>query len=596
MTFALNTRTLSVVRGAPWRRGRVRVLGSAGVVALTALLSLVPAVAAQAAVPLYQVGQQVQMPGAGFGGDVEVDPARGLVYVPSRGSDAVYVYDEATLTLQDTIAVPDDPYGLAIGPTGLVYVTQQNTVNSTQGFVSVIDPATNTIVATVDAGLSPVGVTVSHDGARLFVGNNAGDYVSVFSLADPAAPTPLPNIAVPTGADQITESADGSTLFVATTDAVAVVDARTGAPVALWPGLPYPHEVMLSADGVSAFVSLQQGTDVPIFSVATDTQSGAIPGANTYFQSTDTVLGAGFVTRPWADGGSLIVIDSTTGAVLQTLTGTSAGMHVATDSTTHATFVVSGNSNTLTKVTPVGLTVDTNPTDQSVADGDSMTVTASATGSPPITTQWQTSTDVGATWTDIAGATGTTYSRPVVFADSGTLFRAVFTDPIGLTATSTAATLTVLPDSAVIVTHPEDQTVAIGDTATFTAVPRGTEPITVQWQSSRDHGASWADVTDATDATFTTPPTVQEDSGTLYRAVFTGPGTNHTATTDAAALTVTGTAPSPSPSPSPPSPSPETGDLAHTGADIPIAIAALGALAAAAGTGLILLRRRRTRG
>ena len=59
--------------------------------------------------------------------------------------------------------------------------------------------------------------------------------------------------------------------------------------------------------------------------------------------------------------------------------------------------------------------------------------------------QWQRSSDAGATWVDVAGATAATLAlSSTALIDSGTQFRAILTNGIGST-TSKAATLTVRP-------------------------------------------------------------------------------------------------------------------------------------------------------
>jgi hypothetical protein len=59
--------------------------------------------------------------------------------------------------------------------------------------------------------------------------------------------------------------------------------------------------------------------------------------------------------------------------------------------------------------------------------------------------QWQQSTDGGSTWSDISGATSTTYTTTNVLAsDNGDRFRAVFTNVAG-SATTNPATLSVTP-------------------------------------------------------------------------------------------------------------------------------------------------------
>ncbi len=184
--------------------------------------------------------------------------------------------------------------------------------------------------------------------------------------------------------------------------------------------------------------------------------------------------------------------------------------------------------------------VITQPTDQTVTVGGSATFTAAASGSPTPTVQWQASTDAGANWTDITGATTTSLTvSDLQASDNGTQYRAVFTNSVA-SATTNPATLTVNepppPVAPTITTQPTDQTVTVGDSATFTAAASGTPTPTVQWQASTDAGANWTDITGATTASLTVSDLQASDDGTQYRAVFTN--TAGAATTDAATLTV----------------------------------------------------------
>ena len=88
--------------------------------------------------------------------------------------------------------------------------------------------------------------------------------------------------------------------------------------------------------------------------------------------------------------------------------------------------------------------VTTQPEAETVKEGTAASFTATASGTPAPTVQWQVSTDGGSTWTTIAGATGTTYVTPATTAaDSGNQYRAVFTNGAGSTTTN-AASLTVV--------------------------------------------------------------------------------------------------------------------------------------------------------
>lgn len=75
--------------------------------------------------------------------------------------------------------------------------------------------------------------------------------------------------------------------------------------------------------------------------------------------------------------------------------------------------------------------------------------TASATGAPAPTVQWQISRDGGSSWSNIAGATDTTYECAMTAAEIGKQFRAVFTNASGSAAT-TAATIAFAVSSGVV--------------------------------------------------------------------------------------------------------------------------------------------------
>lgn len=107
--------------------------------------------------------------------------------------------------------------------------------------------------------------------------------------------------------------------------------------------------------------------------------------------------------------------------------------------------------------------VTAHPSDQLVAPGASVSFTAAASGTAPISVQWQVSTDGGATWSNVAGATSTTLTLPsVALTDNGKRFRAQFTNLLGK-ANSNSALLTVLPAEAKIL----DPLLCIGEGTTL---------------------------------------------------------------------------------------------------------------------------------
>lgn len=85
--------------------------------------------------------------------------------------------------------------------------------------------------------------------------------------------------------------------------------------------------------------------------------------------------------------------------------------------------------------------------------------------------------------------------------------------------------------------QPENQTVAVGDIATFMAGADGTPMPTVQWQV--DDGSGWMDIGGAVEESYMTPDATAAMNGWLYRAVFTNDCGS--VVSNAALLTVTQT-------------------------------------------------------
>ena len=93
---------------------------------------------------------------------------------------------------------------------------------------------------------------------------------------------------------------------------------------------------------------------------------------------------------------------------------------------------------------PAAPVVTSHPAGASRVAGQLVSLSATASGGPAPTVQWQVSSNGGATFSNIPTATGTLLSFQAAAADNGRRFRAVFTNASG-TAISNAAVLTVRP-------------------------------------------------------------------------------------------------------------------------------------------------------
>ena len=174
------------------------------------------------------------------------------------------------------------------------------------------------------------------------------------------------------------------------------------------------------------------------------------------------------------------------------------------------------------------------PVSQTIAVGGTATFTAAASGNPVPTVQWQLSTNGGATFANIAGATSTTLSFVANAGNDNNRYRAVFTNNVG-TDTTQSATLTV-NTAPIVTTNPLDDSIPAGSTTIFSAAATGNPVPTVQWQLSADGGATFSNVSGATSTSLVVSSVTASQNGNQYRAVFTNIA--GTATTTVATLTV----------------------------------------------------------
>ena len=125
------------------------------------------------------------------------------------------------------------------------------------------------------------------------------------------------------------------------------------------------------------------------------------------------------------------------------------------------------------------------------------------------TYQWQLTTDGGTTWTNIPGATATTYTPPA--GNNGKQARVLVTatNPDGTNQAASPASAVILPNPPLNTVAPslsgtaKDGVAITVSKGTWTGV--ATITYTYQWQASTDGGATWTDIAGAT-ATSYTPP------------------------------------------------------------------------------------------
>jgi 6-phosphogluconolactonase len=110
------------------------------------------------------------------------------VYVTNEGSKSVSVINPTTNTVVATVTVGPIPVDAVVTPNGAsAYITDAGA-----NTVSVINTATNSLAATVGVGWLPVDAAVTPDGSNVYVTNAGSGTVSVISTASNTVVATIP--------------------------------------------------------------------------------------------------------------------------------------------------------------------------------------------------------------------------------------------------------------------------------------------------------------------------------------------------------------------------------------------------------------------
>ncbi|MFO1448469.1 MAG: hypothetical protein U1F61_09960 [Opitutaceae bacterium] len=193
---------------------------------------------------------------------------------------------------------------------------------------------------------------------------------------------------------------------------------------------------------------------------------------------------------------------------------------------------------------PTPPTIVTDPAAQTATVGQAATFSVVATGTAPLSYQWQRLPAGGASWSNLSTtAVYSGVSTPTLTVSNTTVimtgdsFRCVVSNAQG-SANSLPAALSVSPPNQppAFTTQPAAVTANSTASATFTSVATGNPAPTFQWQVSTDGGASWVAVPGATAASLTLNNLALSQNGYRYRVIATN--SIGSATSSPALLTV----------------------------------------------------------
>lgn len=149
-----------------------------------------------------------------------------------------------------------------------------------------------------------------------------------------------------------------------------------------------------------------------------------------------------------------------------------------------------------------------------VGGNNTFSITATGTG---LTYQWQLSTDGGANYNNIAGATNSSYTVSGATAGMNNYrYRCIVSGTCAPALTSNAVILTVVSPVA-ITAQPTDAALCSGSNTSFTVTTTSSQPVSYQWQVSTNGGGTWTDIAGATTATLALNNVTTASNGFQYR-------------------------------------------------------------------------------
>jgi len=287
-----------------------------------------------------------------------------FAYITNLDANSVSVIDIASNTVVATIPVGSQPAGVAVNSTGArVYIANLDSV-------SVIDGASKSVIATVPVGVALFGVAVNPAGTRVYAADQGSDSVAVIDAVNNTTVTSVPVGAAPGG---VVVNPEGTRVYVTNTGgtSVSVIDAATNKEIEKIQVAPRPAFAAINPAGTRLYVThyVDNPNDplavgLSVIDTASNTKIADIPLGLDSGEGV-AVNPAGTLVYVTAARGGVVVVDANTNAVLDVLpaAGRLAGISLdpagtriyAVDSVDNQVIAIDINSGAVIKRVGVGL-------------------------------------------------------------------------------------------------------------------------------------------------------------------------------------------------------------------------------------------------
>jgi YVTN family beta-propeller protein len=285
-----------------------------------------------------------------------------FAYATNSNSSSVSVIDIATNSVIATVGVGRRPIGVAFTPNG----SRAYVANSGSNSVSVIDTATKAVIANVRVESFPQGLAITPNGSRAYVANSGSASVSVIDTASNTVIATVEAGIAPVG---VAITPDGSRAYVTnsvenTFGSVSVIDTASKTLITTVGVGVRPIGVAIAPDRSRAYVANTTSGSISVI----DTASNTVIGMVAMFQPVGVAITPdgtrAYVTNSSANFGSVSVVDTASNTVIATV-GVGAdpqGLAITPDGTrayvtsfaSNSVFVIDTATNSVTTTVAVG--------------------------------------------------------------------------------------------------------------------------------------------------------------------------------------------------------------------------------------------------
>ncbi|WP_225409619.1 beta-propeller fold lactonase family protein [Stigmatella hybrida] len=216
--------------------------------------------------------------GCGRGTSTPALPSAPRVYVSNEESNDISVIDPATDQVVATVFVGKRPRGIRLSPDGqTLYVAVSGSPRAPPGVdestlpppdrsadgIALVDIASLKLVKTLESGDDPEAFDITPDGRFLYVSNEDAAQASIVDLASGQVTHTVKVGGEPEG---VTTRPDGQVVYVTSEEdhQVYAIDTRSHEVVARIPTGDRPRSVTFTPDGARAFITAEFGRTVTV--------------------------------------------------------------------------------------------------------------------------------------------------------------------------------------------------------------------------------------------------------------------------------------------------------------------------------------------